>query len=106
MKRGSIWWVDFDPSIGSEIRKTRPAIILSNDIANSHLLRVVVVPLTSNTSRVYPGEAVVIVNGRKNKALSDQIMSADKSRLRNKIGNLSLTDLISIEFGIKEFLGL
>jgi len=79
MKRGSIWWVEFDPSVGTEINKTRPAVIVSNDIANQHRARVVVVPLTSNVSRVYPGEALVIVESKKNKAMTDQIMSADIS---------------------------
>ena len=85
MTRGSVWWVEFDPAIGSEIQKTRPAVIVSNDIANRYLARVVVVPLTSNVSRVYPGEAVVFVNGNKNKVMVDQIMSADKSRLKEPI---------------------
>jgi mRNA interferase MazF len=59
MKRGEVWWVEFDPAVGSEIRKTRPAVIVSNDAANRHLARVVVVPVTSNTAKVYPAEAVV-----------------------------------------------
>ena len=50
MKRGEIWWVEFDPLVGSEIRKTRPAVIVSNDAANRNLARVVVIPLTSNVS--------------------------------------------------------
>jgi mRNA interferase MazF len=61
MTRGSVWWVEFEPSIGSEIKKTRPAVIVSNDLANQHLTRVVVIPFTSNVSRVYPGEAVVTI---------------------------------------------
>ena len=59
MLRGEVWWVEFDPAVGSEIRKTRPVIILSNDAANRNLARVVVVPVSSNPERVYPGEAVV-----------------------------------------------
>ena len=63
MKRGEIWWVEFDPSVGSEIRKTRLAVIVSNDAANRNLARVVVIPLTSNTGRHYPGEAIVSLGG-------------------------------------------
>lgn len=65
MKRGEVWWVEFDPSVGSEIRKTRPAVIVSNDGANRHLVRVVVVPLTSNTGRQYPGEAFITLSGER-----------------------------------------
>ena len=104
MTRGSVWWVEFDPSVGTEIKKTRPAVIVSNDIANQYLARVVVIPLTSNVSRVYPGEAIVMLNNQKNKAMSDQIMSADKSRLKNKIAVLSDGDMISIEIAMKIFL--
>jgi len=106
MTRGSIWWVEFDPSVGSEITKTRPAVIVSNDIANQFLARVVVVPLTSNVSRVYPGEAIVTVNGRESKAMTDQIMSADKSRLKNKIADLSDNDMVSVETAMKRFFNL
>jgi mRNA interferase MazF len=106
MTRGSVWWVEFDPSIGSEIHKTRPAVIVSNDKANLFLARVVVIPLTSNVSRIYPGEALVSVNGIRSKAMSDQIMSADKSRLKNKIGVLSKDDVLSLESAMKCFFEL
>jgi mRNA interferase MazF len=106
MTRGSVWWVEFDPAVGSEIHKTRPAVIVSNDTANKFLARVVVIPLTSNVSRVYPGEAVVTVNDSKGKAMTDQIMSADKSRLKNKIAVLSDDDMISLETAMKRFFDL
>ena len=106
MTRGSVWWVEFDPAVGSEVHKTRPAVIISNDTANKFLSRVVVVPLTSNVSRVYPGEAVVTINGAINKAMADQIMSADKSRLRRKLGSLSAADMSALESAIKRFLDM
>ena len=106
MNRGSVWWVEFDPSIGSEIQKTRPAVIVSNDIANQYLSRVVVVPLTSNVSRLYPGEAIVAVNGIKSKAMTDQIMSADKSRQKSRICELSAVDMNAIALAMKNFFSL
>lgn len=106
MLRGEVWWVEFDPAVGSEVRKTRPAVIVSNDSANRNLARVVVVPLTSNTDRVYPGEAIVNVAGKSSKAMSDQIMAADKGRLKSRLGVLSKSDLLAVEDGIKVHLAL
>lgn len=106
MLRGEAWWVEFDPSVGSEIRKTRPAIILSNDAANRNLARVVVVPMTSNTGRVYPGEAIVTVGKQQSKAMADQIMAADKARLKSRLGTLSKADMLAVEEAIKIHLAL
>ena len=96
-RRGEVWWVSFDPSLGGEIQKTRPAIILSNDAANIALNRVIVVPITSQVAKVYPGEALVTVNGEQRKAMADQIMTASKQRLRNKLGALSRADVTAVE---------
>ena len=106
MKRGEVWWVEFDPAVGSEIRKTRPAVIVSNDAANRNLTRVVVVPLTSSTDRVHPGEAAVVAGGQKSKAMSDQIMAADKARFKNQIGALSPADMNAVEDAILLHLGM
>ncbi len=100
MKRGEVWWVEFDPAVGSEIRKTRPAVIISNDAANRHLVRVVVLPLTSNTGRQYPGEALVTLGGKSAKVMADQIMAADKTRLKTLVGALSKADMLAVEEAI------
>ena len=72
--RGEVWWVNFSPSVGGEIQKTRPAVIVSNDHSNRSLNRVQVVPITSNTSKYYPCEAYVIVNGKQAKAISAELL--------------------------------
>lgn len=101
-----MWWVEFDPAIGSEIRKTRPGVIVSNNSANRNLARVIVVPLTSNTERVYPGEARVSVAGQSSKAMADQIMTADKARLKSRIAALSKADMNAVELAVRVQLAL
>jgi mRNA interferase MazF len=106
MKRGDVWWVNFNPSIGGEIQKVRPAIIVSNDAANKFLNRIQVVPVTSKTQKVFPSEAVVTVGGKKVKAVADQINTASKLRFTKKIGELSTDDLRKVETAIKVQLDL
>ena len=101
MKHGEVWWVKFNtPSVGGEIEKLRPAIIISNDAANKHLNRVQVVPLTSNISKLFPSEAYVMLNGKQGKALADQLTTVSKLRLTNIEGSLSKADLQQVEQAI------
>src|SRR5208337_345403 len=105
-RRGEVWWVAFDPSVGGEIQKTRPAMIVSNNAANTVLNRVIVVPLTSQSARVYPGEAMVTLNGEPRKAMADQLTTASKKRLRSKLGELCLADVAAVEGAILLQLGI
>lgn len=103
--RGDVWWVSFDSSLGAEIRKTRPAVIISKDVANRELNRVQVIPLTSRIDRLYPSEAYVPLQGQQRKAMADQIATISKQRLQNRLGRLEARDLRAIERVIRLQLG-
>ena len=101
MKRREVWWVNFGPSIGGEIKKKRPAVIISNDASNKFLNRVQVVPLTSKAERIYPSEAVVVFQGEERKAMADQLATVSKARLFRRADILSQEDMRKIEEVIK-----
>ena len=106
MQRGEVWWVDFNPSIGGESQKVRPAIIVSNDASNKAMNRVQVVPITSNTSKCYPCEAYVEIDGKISKAMADQLATVSKLRLKSKIGQISMQNMFDVERAIKVQLDL
>jgi mRNA interferase MazF len=88
VKRGEVYWVRLDPTIGSEIKKTRPALVISPDDMNTALPRVIVAPLTSK------GQALgcrpeVEFSGKNARILLDQIRCIDKSRLAGKAGEIA-----------------
>lgn len=106
MKRGEVWWVSLGPTIEGEIRKERPALVISNDASNRNLNRVQVVPFTTKVDRVYPSEALVTLSGRPVKAMADQLTTVAKTRLTNLAGRLSPSDLERVERAVLLQLGL
>ncbi len=97
MRRGEIWWVNFDPAIGAEIKKIRPAVIVSNDISNQYSQRVQVVPVTSSTAKLYPPECYITIDNKTSKVMADQIMTVSKRRLSSQMGNVSMEEMDEIE---------
>ena len=104
-RRGDVYWV-LDPALGTEIRKTRPAVVISNDSCNRYGSRVVVLPITSNIESLYPGEARIEVRGAPARVLGDQIRSIDKTRLRSRIGRLTKQELLGVENAVQITLDL
>src|SRR3977135_1604785 len=87
MKRFEIWLIQFDPSKGAEIKKTRPAVIISPDTINIHLQTVIVAPLTS-TVKGYPSRIATSFDNKGGEIMLDQIRAVDKGRLKKKVGEL------------------
>ena len=105
-RRGEVWWVHFSPSIGSEVQKMRPAVLISNDRSNKYLDRFQVVPLTSKTDRVYPGECIVVTGKKNGKAMGNQLTTVSHKRLSKRMGILSKDDVVAVEKAIRVQLDL
>lgn len=101
VRRGKIYWVKLDPTVGTETKKTRPAIVISNDAQNKVGRRYIVAPITSVVKTVYPFEVEININGKPSKVMLDQIRTIDHSRLAGKIGKLSQEELNQVERAIK-----
>jgi mRNA interferase MazF len=110
MTRGDIYLVDFDPSVGAEIRKRRPALIISCNEANKHLRTVMVIPFSSKAGNVYPFEVFVKKEASgldvDSKLKVPQMRSADKARLKKYIGSLNADLLGEVEKAIKLHLAM
>jgi mRNA interferase MazF len=88
MRRGEVWWIALDPTIGSEIQKTRPCLIVSPNVMVGGLRTVLVAPLTSK-GHATSFRPPVSLRGTSGLILLDQLRAVDKSRFRNRMGKVS-----------------
>ena len=105
-RRGDVYWVALDPTVGTEIKKTRPAVVVSNDSCNRHGRRVVVLPVTSNVDSLYPGETLIQIKDQPGRAIGDQIRSIDKMRLQARIGSLTAEEMTAVDDALLVTLGI
>lgn len=106
VRRGEVWWVDLDPTRGSEIRKTRPAVVLTADALNRARRTVVVVPLSTGPAPRPPIVVATASAGAGSVAVCDQMRAVDKGRLTRRMGQLAVADLRAVEDGGRVVLGL
>ena len=105
-ERGEIWWVALDPTLGSEIRKTRPCVVISVKVLNERRRTVIVVPLSSSTNANPPILIPIFCDGRLAVAVSDQIRAVSKERLRSRSGAVTTEEMTALEDGIRQILQL
>ncbi len=105
-RRGEVWWAKLDPTIGSEISKTRPCVVISSSVLNEHRRTVVVVPLSSSPRSAPPLMVEVTCAGRPAVAVIDQVRAVAKERLTSLIENLPTKELESVEVALREILEL
>lgn len=105
-KRGEIYWTDLEPVRGGEIQKIRPALIVSNDIGNELSQVVMIAPITSKASRIFPFEVKIILNGKQGKIVLNQCRAVDKSRLLNKIDLVDSQTMNEVVNAIKVVFGI
>ena len=105
-RRGDIFWVSLDPTLGSEVNKTRPGVVVSNDEANEVSSRVIIAPITSSAKRVLPFEVAIKLGSKKGKVMLDQIRSIDKKRLGKLITTCDGDTIDAIDDALQIALGL
>ncbi len=103
MKQYEIYWVNLDPTIGKEMKKIRPCVILSPDDMNYYLGTIIIAPLTS-TIKNYPSRIKCVLNGKQSMIALDQIKTIDKVRMQNKIANLNQSTILQVKKVIENML--
>ena len=104
--RGEIYWIELDPTLGIEIKKTRPCLILSINAYNKKMPRVIIFPITSQIQNIYPFQIHVEVNGKEGKVMTDQVRCVDKRRIKERSGALTSVKIQEVEESIKLCLGI
>lgn len=105
-ERGEIWWVALDPALGSEIRKTRPCVVVSVRVLNERRRTVIVVPLSSSPKASPPILISITCAGRPAVAVSDQIRAVAKERLRSRLGVVAEEELTALADGLRQIMQL
>ncbi|HXN94944.1 MAG TPA: type II toxin-antitoxin system PemK/MazF family toxin [Candidatus Acidoferrales bacterium] len=105
-RRGEVWWVRLDPTLGAEIRKTRPCLVLTTNIVNQHRRTVVVIPLSSSPAGSPPLLVPLTCEGRTAVAVVDQIRAVTKERFLRRIESISAQQLRAVEDGLRAILEL
>jgi len=101
-RRGDVFLVNVGRgAVGAEIKKSRPAIVISNDISNKYLTRYQVIPLTSKVDRVYPSEILVTIGRQTSKAMANQIQTADRERFIRFLGRISKEEMFHVNRVLK-----
>lgn len=100
-QRGEIYWVNLDPAQGSETKKKRPGLIVSNNVGNQHSDVVMIAPITSKVVKIFQFEVATTVDGKKAKIMLNQCRAVDKSRLSGKLGELDAAVMKEVENAIK-----
>ena len=93
MKRGEVYWVNLDPTVGNEVKKRRPAVIMSPDEMNRSLPVVIVAPITSS-KKPWPTRADIKLSGKTGQIMLDQIRTADKTRLMKRITEVDVAEAL------------
>ena len=105
-ERGEIWWVALDPTLGSEIRKTRPCVVISVKVLNERRRTVIVVPLSSSPKASPPILVPISCDGHPAVAVSDQVRAVTKERLRSRLGVVTKEEMAELEDGLRQIMQL
>lgn len=105
-RRGEVYWVNLDPTVGSEVSKKRLALVVSNDIGNEMAHIIMIAPITSKVENVYPFEVETSIKGKLGKIMLNQCRAIDKSRLLSKIDVVDQETMKLVENALKIVFGL